>query len=139
MKTLYASVIALTAAAAPVTAEMMNNDGDLIRSRDITGGTVYAATDAERENWLGWGSYDSVGENWRDIGEIEDLVLGKDGQMIGVVAEVGGFLDIADKHVMISLEDVSLVPADDEEYALVTNKTEEELEALPGVDEGFWE
>lgn len=139
MKTLYASVIALTAAAAPVTAEMMNNDGDLIRSRDITGGTIYAATDAERENWLGWGSYDSVGENWRDIGEIEDLVLGKDGQMIGVVAEVGGFLDIADKHVMISLEDVSLVPADDEEYALVTNKTEEELEALPGVDEGFWE
>lgn len=139
MKTLYASVIALTAAAAPVTAEMMNDDGDLIRSRDITGGTVYAATDAERENWLGWGSYDSVGENWRDIGEIEDLVLGKDGQMIGVVAEVGGFLDIADKHVMISLEDVSLVPADDEEYALVTNKTEEELEALPGVDEGFWE
>lgn len=139
MKTLYASLIALTAAAAPVTAEMMNNDGDLIRSRDITGGTIYAATDAERENWLGWGSYDSVGENWRDIGEIEDLVLGKDGQMIGVVAEVGGFLDIADKHVMISLEDVSLVPADDEEYALVTNKTEEELEALPGVDEGFWE
>ncbi len=139
MKTLYASVIALTAAAAPVTAEMMNDEGDLIRSRDITGGTVYAATDAERENWLGWGSYDSVGENWRDIGEIEDLVLGKDGQMIGVVAEVGGFLDIADKHVMISLEDVSLVPADDEEYALVTNKTEEELEALPGVDEGFWE
>lgn len=139
MKTLYASVIALTAAAAPVTAEMMNNDGDLIRSRDITGGTIYAATDAERENWLGWGSYDSVGENWRDIGEIEDLVLGKDGQMIGVVAEVGGFLDIADKHVMISLEDVSLVPADDEEYALVTNKTEEELEAQPGVDEGFWE
>lgn len=139
MKTLYASVIALTAAAAPVTAEMMNDEGDLIRSRDITGGTVYAATDAERENWLGWGSYDSVGENWRDIGEIEDLVLGKDGQMIAVVAEVGGFLDIADKHVMISLEDVSLVPADDEEYALVTNKTEEELEALPGVDEGFWE
>ncbi len=139
MKTLYASLIVLTAAAAPVTAETMENDGDLIRSRDITGGTIYAATDAERANWLGWGAYDSVGENWRDIGEIEDVVLGKDGQMVGVVAEVGGFLDIADKHVMISLEDVSLVPADDEEYALVTNKTEEDLEEMPGIDEGFWD
>ena len=59
--------------------------------------------------------------------------------MVGIVAEVGGFLDIGDKHVMISTPDVNLVAVDDQTYAYVTRLSEEELEALPGVDEGFWD
>ncbi|MBD3626375.1 MAG: PRC-barrel domain-containing protein, partial [Rhodobacteraceae bacterium] len=74
-----------------------------------------------------------------DIGEIEDVVLSHDGQLKGIVAEVGGFLDIADKHVMLEVKDMKLVPVDDVEYAIVTRMTEEELEQLPEVDEGFWE
>jgi len=56
--------------------------------------------------------------------------------MIGVVGEVGGFLDIGDKHVLIPVDDVNLVASDD--YALVTRLNEEDLEALESVDEGFW-
>ncbi|MGR3474381.1 MAG: PRC-barrel domain-containing protein, partial [Sulfitobacter sp.] len=55
------------------------------------------------------------------------------------VAEVGGFLDIGDKHVMISTPDVNLVAVDDQTYAYVTRLSEEKLEALPSVDEGFWD
>ena len=112
--------------------------GDLIRSRDITGGEIYTLNEAGDE-WSPNTAYNEIGADWNEIGEIEDIVLSKNGQMVGIVAEVGGFLDIGDKHVMISTPDVNLVAVDDQTYAYVTRLSEEELEALPGVDEGFWD
>ena len=84
-------------------------------------------------------SYSEVDAEWEQVGEIEDIVLDRSGQMVGVVAEVGGFLDIGDKHVIIPVENVRLVPVDDVEFALVTNHTEDELESMEDVDEGFWD
>lgn len=111
----------------------------LIRTRDITGGAVYTTNQAQDEGWDANTVYDEVGADWNEIGEIEDLVLSSDGQLIGIVAEVGGFLDIGDKHVLLSIQDVSLVAVDDESYYYVTRLNEEQLESMPGVDEGFWD
>ncbi|KZY31277.1 photosystem reaction center subunit H [Roseovarius sp. HI0049] len=119
-------------------ADMADMRGNLIRSRDITGGNIYTTNEANDEGWDSATVYDSVGTNWNDIGEIEDLVLSEDGQIIGIVAEVGGFLDIADKHVMISVEDLNLVAVDDATYGYVTRQSEEQLEEMESVDEGFW-
>ncbi|SHI36078.1 PRC-barrel domain-containing protein [Palleronia salina] len=117
--------------------QMANADSaDLIRSRDITGGNVY--TTAGLDDWVEGSMYDAVSGDWTNIGEIEDLVLNKSGQMIGIVAEIGGFLDVGDKTVMIPVEEVNLVAVDDATYGYVTNRSEEELEELEGVDEGFW-
>lgn len=151
MKMLTASTLALTLAGTTAFAEAHMTDyskvdsmqmnemkGDLIRSRDITGGEIYTVNEASDE-WSPNTAYDAIGEGWNEIGEIEDIVLAKDGQMVGVVAEVGGFLDIGDKHVMISTPNVNLVAVDDQTYAYVTRLSEEELEALPSVDEGFWD
>lgn len=118
--------------------EMSGMQGNLIRSRDITGGNIYSIAAADDEGWDSSVMWNEVGADWNDIGEIEDLVLSKDGKVTGIVAEVGGFLDIADKHVVISVEDLNLVAVDDRTYAYVTRLSEEELENLPGVDEGFW-
>ncbi|MFG6592252.1 PRC-barrel domain-containing protein [Sulfitobacter sp. 1A12157] len=150
MKTLAASTLALTLAGTAAFAEthadtsnvnslqMTELRGDLIRSRDITGGEIYTLSEAGDE-WSPNTGYNEIGVNWNEIGEIEDIVLSKNGQMVGIVAEVGGFLDIGDKHVMISTPDVNLVAVDDQTFAYVTRLSEEELEALPGVDEGFWD
>lgn len=120
-------------------ADLSGMQGDLIRSRDIVGGTIYTTNEANDEGWDSATVYDAVGPEWNQIGEIEDIVLSRDGQMIGLVAEVGGFLDIGDNHVMISVGDVSLVAVDDQSYAYVTRLNEEDLESLEGVDEGFWD
>ncbi|WP_370161520.1 hypothetical protein [Limimaricola soesokkakensis] len=61
---------------------------------------------------------------------IEGIVLSREGQMIGLIEEIGGFLDIGDKHVMISVGDVSLVAVNDQNYAYVTRLNEEDLEAF---------
>jgi hypothetical protein len=112
--------------------------GNLIRSRDITGGAVYTVNEADDEGWDGNMMYDEVGADWNQIGEIEDLVLTRDGQIVGIVAEVGGFLDIGDKHVVIAVNDLNLVAVDDQTYTYVTRYNEEQLEEMPSVDEGFW-
>lgn len=116
----------------------MDDPASLIRTRDITGGNVYTASAANDEGWSMDTVHSEVGTNWNDIGEIEDVVMNDSGQMVGIVAEVGGFLDIADKHVMIPVSDVNLVAVDDRSYGIVTNASEEDLEAMDSVDEGFW-
>ena len=47
--------------------------------------------------------------------------------------------DMGDKHVMIPVKDMRLAPVDDKRYVIVTRYTEEQLEALPSVDEGWWD
>ncbi|MGR3512021.1 MAG: PRC-barrel domain-containing protein [Paracoccaceae bacterium] len=110
----------------------------LIRSRDIAGGIIYTKNATDDEGWNAEMSYDAVGADWNEIGEFEDLVLFKEGQIVGIVAEIGGFLDIADKHVVISVQDLNLVAVDDQRYTYVTRFSEEELEDMESVDEGFW-
>lgn len=148
MQRILASAFAIAVAAGPTLAqEMAETDwAELIRTRDITGGAVYTTNEAHDEgSWggegdytWGWGGYEGVGDGWNQIGEIEDVVLDSSGQLAGVVAEVGGFLDLGDKHVFIRVEDTDLVPVDDQSYVLVTRHSEEELEEMEGVDEGWW-
>lgn len=119
--------------------EMNQMQGELIRSRDITGGAVYTTNEANDEG-EGWDmtEYDEVNSEWNQIGEIEDLVMSQDGKLTGIVVEVGGFLDIGDKHVLLSVKDAKLVPVDDMSYTFVTRFNEEDIEAMNGVDEAFW-
>ena len=114
------------------------NNANLIRTRDITGGNVYTTNEADDEGWDPEYMYDTVGADWNQIGEIEDIVLNQSGRVIGIVAEVGGFLDIGDKHVVIEVNDLNLVAVDDATYAYVTRLNEEDLEAMQDVDEAFW-
>lgn len=158
MQRITAATAALFLAATPAIAqdvvgageEAMSTETDwtqLIRTRDITGGPVYTTNETYDEgSWggggeytWGWSGYEEVGADWNQIGEIEDVVLGTSGELVGVVAEVGGFLDIGDKHVMLRVGDVDLVPVDDQSYSLITRYSEEQLEEMEGVDEGWWE
>lgn len=139
MKRIAMIALAAGMAAAPALAETAMDTKDLIRTRDITGGDIYTLNGPmDEDTWGNWEA-DGVGPDWNDIGEIEDVILDRSGQMIGVVAEVGGFLDIGDKHVMIPVKDMRLAPVDDKRYVIVTRYTEEQLEALPSVDEGWWD
>ncbi len=139
MLRIAASALALSIAAGPVLAEThMGDMADLIRSRDITGGPVYTLNQEwDDAGWMG-AEYGTVDTEWNQIGEIEDIVLNTSGELAGVVAEVGGFLDIGDKHVLLRVGDVKLVPVDDRSYSLVTRYSEEQLEEMEGVDEGWW-
>jgi sporulation protein YlmC with PRC-barrel domain len=51
---------------------------------------------------------DVVGEDGEDIGDVENVLLDESGQILSVVAEVGGFLDIGDTHVAVPFDEVEI-------------------------------
>ncbi|WP_197521089.1 PRC-barrel domain-containing protein [Bradyrhizobium icense] len=46
------------------------------------------------------------GPNGNEIGSVENLIIGRDGALLGIVAEVGGFLNIGDTHVFVPWDHV---------------------------------
>lgn len=120
-------------------ADLADMQGELMRATDLTGAPIYTTDAAADEGWDLDGLNDDIGTDSNQIGEIEDLVLARDGSVRGIIAEVGGFLDIGDKDVMLAMDDLEMITRETGEYAYVTRLNEEELEAVPGVETDFWD
>ena len=70
---------------------------------------------------------DLVGADGEGIGEVEQVLVDEDGQPAAVAAEVGGFLGLGERAVVIGLDRLRLADDGDD---LVTTLTREELEGL---------
>ena len=136
---LFAIASAMTLVASMVLADGHMDKENMIRTRDITGAEIYTTNGDGSVDWDPDLIFDTVDDKWDNIGEVEDIVLNRDGEMIGIVAEVGGFLDIGDKHVFIETAGMKLVPVDDRSYSIVTGLSKDQLMDQEGIDEGFWD
>ena len=67
-----------------------------------------------------------VNEAGEKIGEVDEILADGDGNLLAAIIEVGGFLGIGEKEVVISLDHFQL-----QDDKLVTPMTKEQLEALP--------
>ena len=97
--------------------------------------TMKAEMKAMTGPWLGtqvWkqGVYDPS-EN--RIGEIDNLVIGGNGQIEQAVVGVGGFLGIGEKNVAVNFADLKPMVRDGKIW-FVLNKTKDELKAAPAFD-----
>lgn len=54
-------------------------------------------------------------DDWEELGDIDDLLITAEGQVDGVVIDVGGFFDLGDHDVRVPMEDLSLVRDSDDE------------------------
>lgn len=50
------------------------------------------------------------GPEGEEIGEVDNVILGPQGQIIAMIAEVGGFWDINDTHIAVPWNEVTLIP-----------------------------
>jgi len=66
------------------------------------------------------------GANGEEIGEIDDVLGDAAGQPSAVTVEVGGFLGMGDREVVIGLNEIEVVG-----LRLTLNRTREQIEALP--------
>ncbi|MEQ6248214.1 PRC-barrel domain-containing protein [Sulfitobacter sp. HNIBRBA3233] len=144
MMTTAAAILATTAGMAFAESHSsggMMDTSNLIAAGQIEDGAIYRMdTTVEGTTWTDDATYTTVDTNWVKVGDISDVLLNRDGQMVGVLAEIGGFLDIGDRDVILSMETVKFVGGgEDRQFNYVTNLTEEELEALPEVDEGIFD
>jgi sporulation protein YlmC with PRC-barrel domain len=49
-----------------------------------------------------------IGTNGEDIGDVENVIFSNDGDVLGIIAEVGGFWDIGDTHVHVPWDEVNI-------------------------------
>ena len=70
---------------------------------------------------------------WTDIAKVDDIVVDAEGNITGYVADIGGFLGLGAKQVLLNKEALHFVQIGDDAF-FATNFTREELEALPDFD-----
>ena len=71
--------------------------------------------------------YNGTGEDAQNIGEVNDIVIGKDANIEAIVVGVGGFLGIGEKDVAIEYAALDWAEKDGDSW-LVTPMTKEQLE-----------
>jgi hypothetical protein len=64
-----------------------SSDAMAVHASDFIGMRIYAA-----ENAADADAYDGVQEGWEDIGEVNDIILNRDGTVEAVLVDIGGFL-----------------------------------------------
>lgn len=94
--------------------------------------------------WTSSDLFVSHRDAWDNIGNIGDVVMTKDGEIRGVIVDVGGFLGMFAHTVMVSIDDLYFVaddtaPADGtasdvRDFFVVATMSREQLEALPEWD-----
>lgn len=134
---LAAALIGGSALAVPAMAQNAAtiNPANLILAEDLEGGKIYSDPAGV---WDATTPPAELRSDWPEIGEIENVVLDSSGQMVGIVADVGGFLGIGDKHVLLPIGRTVILPQTETgTYALVSRETEESLKAMPEVDKGL--
>lgn len=71
-------------------------------------------------------------QEWDDIGEVNDVILGRDGQVKAVIIGVGGFVGIGEKDVAVEMSSIKMVNEKDDadDFFLVVNTNKESLTEL---------
>ena len=71
--------------------------------------------------------------DWTNVGEVNDIVLGNQGDVQAVLVDVGGFLGMGEKTVAVNLDDIRVVPdsASPDNFYLVFKGNKAEMEGAP--------
>jgi sporulation protein YlmC with PRC-barrel domain len=83
-------------------------------------------------NIVGEAVYNGPGDDAQNIGDVNDIVLTKQGKAESLILGVGGFLGIGEKNVAVSFDAIQNTTDADGNIKLVLDTTREELDAAPG-------
>lgn len=110
-----------------------------IRADEAIGATVYTMNEAYDENvWLENRYWENIDDDWDAIGEVEDIIISRDGRVIGLVVEVGGWLDIGDENYVVDLQDLRVVGEEDGDVDFATRLSQAQMEQMPRAPSESW-
>lgn len=102
-----------------------------LRATDLLGANVYV-TDAPAATRV----VDGPMDGWESVGNVDDFVLSQVGDIRGVVVDIGGFLGIGARTLMVNLDALRIVQERDTDTVyVVMDATREELENAPEFDQ----
>ncbi|MCV2869096.1 PRC-barrel domain-containing protein [Defluviimonas sp. WL0002] len=141
MKKLLITTVILAATGYPALAQentdMFRAEADpmAFNASDFIGMRVYRVDDpAETTTYMG------IQDGWDDIGEIEDIVISRDGSVDAVLVDIGGFLGMGENRVALSMDAIrfasdTATADDDSDFFLVLNVPRETLQQAPTYTE----
>jgi hypothetical protein len=156
MKYLSASALALATSVTPALAEshlnkdvgansgLLNDEirANMIHAENLIGAEIFAMDVYDDGLWNDNDYYTAVDSSWTEVGNVTDIVFSRDGQMVGVIASMGGWLDMGDTDMLLSLDDLRMVgePTADGwgNLDVVTRLTEERIHAIEEQDSGWF-
>lgn len=101
-----------------------------LRASSLMGATVYR-TDTPHSDVV----VDDVHDDWESIASVDDVLVSQDGAIQGVLLDVGGFLGIGARTVMVGMDSLQVVlERDSDAVHVVLNATREQLENAPEFD-----
>jgi sporulation protein YlmC with PRC-barrel domain len=89
-------------------------------------------------NLIGETVYNGTGDDAERIGEVNDVVIGSNGDVESVVIGVGGFLGIGEKNVAMNYNEIEWAEKDGDRW-IVVNATKDQLQALADFDKKAYE
>lgn len=112
---------------APLTAENRGMTASWLQGRDI-----YTTNEPSTTEWTDV-TGDTVPDTWNSIATVSDIVMSNEGEVMGYIADIGGFLGMGTHTVLLDREDLHMAQFGDD-VVIATNYTQEELEAMPEFD-----
>ncbi|MBA3449053.1 MAG: PRC-barrel domain-containing protein [Pseudaminobacter sp.] len=89
-------------------------------------------------NLIGEKVYNGTADNAEHIGDVNDVVIGKNGEVESVIIGVGGFLGLGEKNVAVNFSEVEWAERDGDSWMVVAT-TKEQLEAQAEFDPRAYE
>ncbi len=118
--------IAQDAPASPFQTESM---GPSVAASQVIGARIYVS-----EAEIDADAYSGVQEGWNDIGEVNDIILGRDGSVDAVLVDIGGFLGMGERQVAVDMAALKIVQddaTDADDWFLVLRADRATLDAAP--------
>ncbi|SMO62166.1 PRC-barrel domain-containing protein [Paracoccus laeviglucosivorans] len=100
----------------------------------ITSRRIWTTNQPSTQEWSQPEELEERPAEWQDIAKVNDIVLDDSGQVVGYIADIGGFLGIGAKKVLLGVDAIHMVSVGTDTF-FATNYTKAELEALPDFDE----
>ena len=102
-----------------------------LRASNFIGMRIYATETASDA-----AEYDGMQKDWNDIGEVNDVILSRDGKVDAVLVDIGGFLGMGERQVAVSMDAIKFVSdsstADaQEDFFLVMTAARADFEGAP--------
>lgn len=112
----------------------MSKAGDLqILGSEFIGARVYVSETDFDDDYV---YADGAEREWDDVGEINNIILSRDGNVEGVVIGVGGFLGLGEKDVAVNMDQIRFISDGENanDYFLVFTSSKAALENAPEWD-----
>lgn len=118
-----------TTTAVPASPFQTEAAGPSVSASELIGARIYASEAA-----LEGDSFAGAQEGWDDIGEVNDVILGRDGSVDAVLVDIGGFLGIGERQVAVDMAALRFVQdssTDADDWFLVMQADRATLDAAP--------